>query len=158
MRRCTCCCVRQDHVMDSQGDWGSQVDLSFLEPEDSVVLISDPRDDSSWSRKPLLPVVTQPSSASGLTTSTITTIIRTGGEWSTGLFGICDDKGVCSTLALRTGIRERYKIRGTLCEDWTVVFCCWSCAVCQMARELPQRTATRVYQAESTPFVKDPTA
>ncbi|KAM9846653.1 PLAC8-like protein 1 isoform 3-T3 [Aulostomus maculatus] len=84
------------------------------------------------------PVLTQP--GLGVTTTTITTITQTGGDWSTGLFDICGDKTTCilgtlvpccldlslahqygeclcmpllpgSTFAMRVGIRERYKIR-----------------------------------------------
>ncbi|XP_037603521.1 PLAC8-like protein 1 isoform X2 [Sebastes umbrosus] len=84
------------------------------------------------------PVLTQP--GLGVTTTTITTITQTGGDWSTGLFDVCGDKTTCvlgalvpccldlslahqygeclcmpllpgSTFAMRVGIRERYKIR-----------------------------------------------
>ncbi|XP_028277663.1 PLAC8-like protein 1 isoform X2 [Parambassis ranga] len=85
------------------------------------------------------PVLTQP--GLGVTTTTITTVTQTGGDWSTGLFDVCADKTTCilgafvpccldlslahqygeclcmpllpgSTFAIRVGIRERYKIRG----------------------------------------------
>ncbi|GLD46611.1 PLAC8-like protein 1 isoform X2 [Lates japonicus] len=84
------------------------------------------------------PILTQP--GLGVTTTTITTITQTGGDWSTGLFDICGDKTTCilgalvpccldlslahqygeclcmpllpgSTFAIRVGIRERYKIQ-----------------------------------------------
>ncbi|KAM8741738.1 PLAC8-like protein 1 isoform 3-T3 [Acanthopagrus schlegelii] len=84
------------------------------------------------------PILTQP--GLGITTTTITTITQTGGDWSTGLFDVCGDKTTCilgalvpccldlslshqygeclcmpllpgSTFAMRVGIRERYKIR-----------------------------------------------
>ncbi|XP_062261462.1 PLAC8-like protein 1 isoform X1 [Platichthys flesus] len=84
------------------------------------------------------PILTQP--GLGVTTTTITTITQTGGDWSSGLFDICGDKTSCvlgalvpccldlslahqygeclctpllpgSTFAMRVGIRERYKIR-----------------------------------------------
>ncbi|XP_041808342.1 PLAC8-like protein 1 isoform X3 [Chelmon rostratus] len=83
-------------------------------------------------------IVTQP--GLGITTTTVTTITQTGGDWSTGLFDVCGDKTTCilgalvpccldlslahqfgecvcipllpgSTFAMRVGIRERYKIR-----------------------------------------------
>uniref|UniRef100_A0A8C7Z0H9 PLAC8 like 1 n=1 Tax=Oryzias sinensis TaxID=183150 RepID=A0A8C7Z0H9_9TELE len=83
-------------------------------------------------------VLTQP--GLGVTTTTITTITQTGGNWSTGLFNIWGDKTTCllgalvpccldlslahqygeclclpllpgSTFAIRVGIRERYKIQ-----------------------------------------------
>ncbi|XP_061477892.1 PLAC8-like protein 1 [Rhineura floridana] len=125
------------------------------------------------------PVTTQPAPTRGVTTS-ITTIMRTGGNWSTGLFDVCSDMRVCvcgslcspclecslasrfgecfcfpllmgSTLALRVGTRERHKIRGTLCEDWMAVHCCWPFAVCQMAREMKRRPVFQVYEMYPSP-------
>lgn len=117
-------------------------------------------------------IVTQP--GLGITTTTVTTITQTGGDWSTGLFDVCGDKTTCnmkaqhnhiivtlllfltscffypvpvlagilgalvpccldlslahqfgecvcipllpgSTFAMRVGIRERYKIRVSVC-------------------------------------------
>ncbi|XP_025918938.1 PLAC8-like protein 1 isoform X3 [Apteryx rowi] len=126
------------------------------------------------SKKPGEPVTTQPASKVGM--SAITTIMWTGGDWSTGLFDVCSDKMICvcgtlcspclecslarrygeclcfpllpgSTLALRVGARERYKIRGTICEDWIAVYCCWPFAVCQVARELKRRAMTQICEA-----------
>uniref|UniRef100_A0A3Q4BG32 Uncharacterized protein n=1 Tax=Mola mola TaxID=94237 RepID=A0A3Q4BG32_MOLML len=123
------------------------------------------------------PVLTQP--GLGITTTTITTITQTGGDWSTGLFNVCADKTTCilgalvpccldlslahqygeclclpllpgSTFALRVGIRERYKIRGSACEDWTTVFCCYPLAVCQMIREMKRRMKTQTYHVSTT--------
>uniref|UniRef100_A0A670IYA1 PLAC8 like 1 n=1 Tax=Podarcis muralis TaxID=64176 RepID=A0A670IYA1_PODMU len=142
--------------------------LCFLSHFSVVSLMEDSR-----------PVTTQPTRASGVTT-TITTIVRTGGNWSTGLFDVCSDKRVCvcgslcslclecsvasrfgecfcfplllgSTLALRVGTRESHKIRGTLCEDWMAVHCCWPFAVCQMAREMKRRPTFQVYEMHSSP-------
>lgn len=122
------------------------------------------------------PVLTQPGLA--VTTTTITTITQTGGDWSTGLFDICGDKTTCivgtlspccldlslahqygeclcmpllpgSTFALRVGIRERYKIRGSVCEDWTTVYCCYPLAVCQMIREMKRRMKTQTYHVST---------
>lgn len=122
------------------------------------------------------PVLTQP--GLGVTTTTITTITQTGGDWSTGLFDICGDKTTCilgavspccldlslahqygeclcmpllpgSTFALRVGIRERYKIRGSVCEDWTTVYCCYPLAVCQMIREMKRRMKTQTYHVST---------
>ncbi|XP_075457153.1 PLAC8-like protein 1 [Ascaphus truei] len=126
-----------------------------------------------------MPEVNQPCRG-GLSTTTVTTIVQTGGDWSTGLFSAFSDKTVCacglfllpclechltriygecpcfpllpgSLLALRVGIRERHKIQGTMCEDWLAVYCCWPFAVCQMARELKRRITTLVYH--ETPSV-----
>ncbi|XP_034746800.1 cornifelin homolog B [Etheostoma cragini] len=121
-------------------------------------------------------VLTQP--GLGITTTTITTITQTGGDWSTGLFDICRDKPTCvlgamvpccldlslahqygeclcmpllpgSTFAMRVGIRERYKIRGSVCEDWTTVHCCYPLAVCQMIREMKRRMKTQTYHVST---------
>lgn len=117
-------------------------------------------------------ILTQP--GLGITTTTITTITQTGGDWSTGLFDICNDRNIgilgafvpccldlslahqfgesfClpvlpgSTLALRVGIRERYKIQGSVCDDWTTVCCCYPLALCQMTREMKRRMKTKTY-------------
>ncbi|XP_026183876.1 PLAC8-like protein 1 [Mastacembelus armatus] len=122
------------------------------------------------------PVLTQP--GLGVTRTTITTITQTGGDWSTGLFDVCNDKTTCvlgamvpcclelsvahqygeclclpllpgSTFAIRVGIRERYKIRGTVCEDWTTVHCCYPLAVCQMIREMKLRMKTQTYHVST---------
>lgn len=121
-------------------------------------------------------VLTQP--GLGFTTTTITTITQTGGDWSTGLFDVCGDKTTCilgalvpccldlslahqygeclcmpllpgSTFAMRVGIRERYKIRGSVCEDWTMVYCCYPLAVCQMIREMKRRMKTQTYHVST---------
>uniref|UniRef100_H3DLI1 PLAC8 like 1 n=1 Tax=Tetraodon nigroviridis TaxID=99883 RepID=H3DLI1_TETNG len=100
---------------------------------------------------------------------------QTGGDWSSGLFDVCGDMTTCilgalvpccldlslahqfgeclclpllpgSTFAMRVGIRERYKIRqGSVCEDWTTVYCCYPLAVCQMIREVKRRMKTQTY-------------
>ncbi|XP_035034670.1 PLAC8-like protein 1 isoform X1 [Hippoglossus stenolepis] len=152
------------------------------------------------------PILTQP--GLGVTTTTITTITQTGGGWSSGLFDICGDKTSCvlgalvpccldlslahqygeclwtpllpgSTFAMRVGIRERYKIRGSgrvpccvvssasslrvcfcvrpvrvcpqgsVCEDWTTVCCCYPLAVCQMIREMKRRMKTQTYHVST---------
>ncbi|XP_056587258.1 PLAC8-like protein 1 [Triplophysa dalaica] len=119
-----------------------------------------------------LPVLTQP--GLGVTTTTVTNITQTGGDWSTGLFDVCGDTstflmgafvpccldlnlahqyGEClclpllpgSTFAMRVGIRERFKIRGSVCEDWTAVYCCYPLALCQMIRETKKRLKTQIY-------------
>ncbi|KAJ7997236.1 hypothetical protein DPEC_G00226880 [Dallia pectoralis] len=123
-----------------------------------------------------LPVVTQP--GLGETTTTVTTITQTGGDWSSGLFDVCGDRTTCllgafvpccldlalahqygeclclpllpgSTFAMRVGIRERYKIRGSVCEDWTSVYCCYPLVVCQMIREMKRRMKSQTYQVST---------
>ncbi|XP_007664585.1 PLAC8-like protein 1 [Ornithorhynchus anatinus] len=128
------------------------------------------------------PVVTQPSRGNSRQ-PLIVTLAQSGGNWNSGLFGVCGDKRVCfcglccllclecdlarhygeclcwpllpgSTLALRVGTRERHRIKGTLCEDWMVVHCCWPFAVCQMARELTSRAAPKLYEVCSAQSLK----
>ncbi|KAJ8276240.1 hypothetical protein COCON_G00079920 [Conger conger] len=124
-----------------------------------------------------VPMVTQP--GLGMTTTTVTTITQTGGAWSTGLFHVCADIPTCvvgalvpccldlslahqygeclclpllpgSTFAMRVGIRERFKIQGSACEDWTTVYCCYPLAVCQMIREMKTRMRSQIYQVSTT--------
>ncbi|XP_008819866.1 PLAC8-like protein 1 [Nannospalax galili] len=134
------------------------------------------------SQVPARAVVKQPvREVSGRTT--VTAIVQTGGDWSTGLFSVCRDRKICfcglfcpmcleydiarhygeclcwpllpgSTFALRIGTRERHKIQGTLCEDWLVVHCCWPFSICQVARELKMRTS-QVYEIHAVPSTKD---
>ncbi|XP_061818549.1 uncharacterized protein [Nerophis lumbriciformis] len=114
----------------------------------------------------------------GVTTTTITTITQTGGTWSTGLLDFDADTSTCvvgavapccldlslahqygesvclpllpgSTVAMRVALRERYKIQGNICDDWTAVCCCYSLALCQMVRESKQRTTTRTYHVST---------
>ncbi|KAI1903035.1 hypothetical protein AGOR_G00023020 [Albula goreensis] len=122
------------------------------------------------------PVLTQP--GLGVTKTTVTTITQTGGDWSTGLFHVCGDVTTCaigafvpccldlslahqygeclclpllpgSTFAMRVGMRERFKIRGSVCEDWTTVYCCYPLAVCQMIREMKRRMKSQIYQVST---------
>lgn len=46
-----------------------------------------------------LPVLTQP--GLGETTTTVTTITQTGGDWSTGLFDVCGDTSTCKRKCMR---------------------------------------------------------
>lgn len=130
----------------------------------------------TWRSNDVSPVLTQP--GLGITTTTITTITQTGGDWSSGLSDICGDRTTCavgalapccldlslahqygecvctpllpgSTLAMRVGIRERYKIRGSVCEDWLAVCCCYSLAVCQMIREMKHRMMAQTYHVST---------
>ncbi|XP_076024270.1 cornifelin [Genypterus blacodes] len=121
-------------------------------------------------------ILTQP--GLGVTTTTVTTIIQTGGGWSTDLLDVCGDKSICllgaflpcclelslanqygecvclpllpgSTFALRVGIRERYKIRGSVCDDWAAVCCCYPLAMCQMMREMKLRMRRQMYHVST---------
>ncbi|KTG34864.1 hypothetical protein cypCar_00022676, partial [Cyprinus carpio] len=144
-----------------------------MDPLDGKDIEANPTDSETME----LPVLTQP--GLGVTTTTVTTISQTGGDWSTGLFEVCGDAstflmgafvpccldlslahqyGECmclpllpgSTFAMRVGIRERYKIRGSVCEDWTTVYCCYPLALCQMIREMKKRLKTQIYTVSTT--------
>ncbi|XP_029437146.1 cornifelin homolog B-like [Rhinatrema bivittatum] len=43
------------------------------------------------------------------------------------------------TMAMRSGMRERYGIKGSICNDCCIVCWCCSCAWCQMSREMKSR-------------------
>ncbi|XP_062849390.1 plac8 onzin related protein 6 [Trichomycterus rosablanca] len=49
------------------------------------------------------------------------------------------------TLSMRSSMRERYRLQGTMCDDCCVVRCCTLCAWCQMARELKFRRQPHVF-------------
>lgn len=40
--------------------------------------------------------------------------------------------------------------QGSVCEDWTTVYCCYPLAVCQMMREVRRRTKTQTYHVTTT--------
>ncbi|KAM8869660.1 LOW QUALITY PROTEIN: cornifelin homolog [Spinachia spinachia] len=42
-------------------------------------------------------------------------------------------------FALRTSIRGRYHIEGSVCDDWVIMACLPLCGLCQMAREQKRR-------------------
>ncbi|XP_067859042.1 placenta-specific gene 8 protein-like [Heptranchias perlo] len=85
-------------------------------------------------------------------------------DWSTGLFSCCDDVGICccglfcticlgcqiagdmnecclcgTNMAMRTLVRTKYNISGSLCGDFFANICCLPCSVCQMKREINNR-------------------
>ncbi|XP_077312740.1 uncharacterized protein LOC143933658 [Lithobates pipiens] len=89
-------------------------------------------------------------------------------SWGTGLLQCCDDIPICllgcccscifpcylsslfgegccfgmlpgAMCLLRTGVRERYRIPGSLFNDYCTVCCCLACALCQMGREIKGR-------------------
>uniref|UniRef100_A0A7M4EL76 PLAC8 like 1 n=2 Tax=Crocodylus porosus TaxID=8502 RepID=A0A7M4EL76_CROPO len=173
MSRFGCHCLRASEEV-LLPEMQSPLILSLTASEDGAFFLDGPR--------PAQPVTTQPTSRASM--STITTVVQTGGDWTTGLFGVCSDKRVCvcgalccpclecnlarhygeclcfpllpgSTLALRVGVRERHRIRGTLCEDWMAVHCCWPFAVCQAARELKRRATTQIYEVNAAPAAID---
>uniref|UniRef100_A0A3B4DT33 Plac8 onzin related protein 2 n=1 Tax=Pygocentrus nattereri TaxID=42514 RepID=A0A3B4DT33_PYGNA len=48
------------------------------------------------------------------------------------------------TFAMRSSMRERYRIQGTMCDDCCVSTCCSLCVWCQIARELKHRQQPQV--------------
>ncbi|XP_067118024.1 plac8 onzin related protein 6 [Osmerus mordax] len=48
------------------------------------------------------------------------------------------------SLALRSTLRERFHIQGSVANDCCMVTCCSSCSWCQMARELKARANTTI--------------
>ncbi|XP_004586727.2 PLAC8-like protein 1 isoform X1 [Ochotona princeps] len=164
-------------VDDSLSHTNSPLLFPFISSEDERYFFSNLRRHGGAS-----PVLKQPArGASGRTT--VTAIVQTGGDWSTGLLSVCRDRRVClyglfcpmclecdiarrygeclcwpllpgSSFALRIGTRERYKIRGTLCTDWLVAHCCWPLSICQVARELKMRTSY-LYEISVVPAPKD---
>nr|XP_033779285.1 cornifelin homolog A-like [Geotrypetes seraphini] len=47
--------------------------------------------------------------------------------------------GPSVSMAMRSGVRERYGIKGSICDDCCIFCCCYSCAWCQMSREIKKR-------------------
>ncbi|XP_062261464.1 PLAC8-like protein 1 isoform X3 [Platichthys flesus] len=117
------------------------------------------------------PILTQP--GLGVTTTTITTITQTGGDWSSGLFDICGDKTSCvlgalvpccldlslahqygeclctpllpgSTFAMRVGIRERYKIRVSVCVCVCICVCMQIIHLSMGSKERSPKTPTEI--------------
>ncbi|XP_053187871.1 cornifelin homolog B [Scomber japonicus] len=43
------------------------------------------------------------------------------------------------TMSMRVSMRERYGIKGTMCNDCLCATCCTSCVWCQMSREMKRR-------------------
>lgn len=40
-------------------------------------------------------------------------------------------------------------VQGSVCEDWSAVYCCYPLAVCQMIREMKRRMKTQTYQVST---------
>ncbi|XP_029433415.1 cornifelin homolog A-like [Rhinatrema bivittatum] len=101
-------------------------------------------------------------------TTTYTVTVGGQNSWNTDICDCCTDMKVClcgtfcpcilacqvakdfgeccclpyvpgTLVALRTGVRERYRIEGSICCDWVAMVCIPPCALCQLARELKSR-------------------
>uniref|UniRef100_A0A3B3QAL0 Cornifelin n=1 Tax=Paramormyrops kingsleyae TaxID=1676925 RepID=A0A3B3QAL0_9TELE len=102
-------------------------------------------------------------------TITSYTMTSQSSEWSSNLCDCCQDCGIglcgafipcvlgCKVaedhgetcclvflpgalVALRTSIRDKYRISGSICGDWVVMSCVPLCGLCQMAREQRMRS------------------
>uniref|UniRef100_A0A8C5WH23 Cornifelin n=2 Tax=Leptobrachium leishanense TaxID=445787 RepID=A0A8C5WH23_9ANUR len=98
-----------------------------------------------------------------------TQMYSSSSEWHSDVFDCCQDMGIClcgafipcvlacrvasdlgeccclpylgvTIVAMRTAIRERYRIPGSICNDCMCLTFCGLCTLCQMARELKVRT------------------
>lgn len=78
---------------------GTKASASEFQEEEPVGFATVSEDRRTSNNVPAVadPVVTQP--GLGITTTTVTTITQTGGDWSTGLFDICGDKTTCNMNA-----------------------------------------------------------
>nr|XP_014343934.1 PREDICTED: PLAC8-like protein 1 [Latimeria chalumnae] len=111
--------------------------VSLMSPEVETFVVSH-SDDDKWKAVSLAPIINQP--RHGATTTTVTAILQTGGDWNSSIFNVLNDKKVClcgsfclsclechlaqkygeccclpllpgSTFALRVSIREKFKIQ-----------------------------------------------
>ncbi|XP_078070646.1 placenta-specific gene 8 protein-like [Mustelus asterias] len=82
-------------------------------------------------------------------------------DWDTGLCNCCADVGICccgtfctlclgcqiagsmnecclcgTSMAMRTLVRTKYRITGSLCGDWWTTMLCLPCSLCQIKREI----------------------
>ncbi|KAM4652370.1 cornifelin homolog B-like [Discoglossus pictus] len=107
------------------------------------------------------PINSQPQGVQAYSTSS-------SSQWSSEINDCCEDMGIClcgafvpcilacrvasdygeccclpflggTVLAMRTGIRERHRIPGSICNDCVCLTFCAPCTLCQMARELKIR-------------------
>ncbi|KAM8972737.1 cornifelin homolog [Pelodytes ibericus] len=51
----------------------------------------------------------------------------------------CGGYSPCVSLSMRAAARERYRIRGSICNDCCMVYWCNQCSWCQIAREIKKR-------------------
>ncbi|KAG9337721.1 hypothetical protein JZ751_028218 [Albula glossodonta] len=108
------------------------------------------------------------SSQPQVTVTSYTLSSGSSSEWSSNVCDCCEDCGIClcgtflpcilgckvaqdhgdscclpflpgAFIALRTSIRNKYNIGGSICDDWIVMSCLPLCGLCQMAREQKMR-------------------
>ncbi|KAK6477973.1 cornifelin-like protein A-like [Huso huso] len=56
--------------------------------------------------------------------------------------------GPSASLAMRTGVRERYRIQGSIIDDCCMLCWCYPLISCQMAREIKKRKAGSVMHVQ----------
>ncbi|XP_073510710.1 cornifelin homolog [Phyllobates terribilis] len=62
------------------------------------------------------------------------------------------------SLAMRASVRERYRIRGSICDDCCMLCCCFTCSWCQMAREIKKNKQSVNFVTAQTTMVTGPMA
>ncbi|XP_069623700.1 uncharacterized protein [Ranitomeya imitator] len=62
------------------------------------------------------------------------------------------------SMTMRASIRERYRIRGSICSDCCMLYCCFSCSWCQMAREIKKHKQPVNFVTAQTTIVTGPMA
>ncbi|XP_030043358.1 cornifelin homolog [Microcaecilia unicolor] len=55
-----------------------------------------------------------------------------------------------TSLAMRTAVRERYRISGSICADCCALCFCYTCSWCQMAREIKRKKNFAVVTSQTT--------
>lgn len=56
---------------------------------------------------------------------------------------------MCLHVDMHSSVLHAYP-QGSVCEDWTTVYCCYPLAVCQMIREMKWRMKTQTYHVSTT--------
>ena len=60
----------------------------------------------------------------------------------------CVHACVCVCMCVRVPVLH-VSPQGSVCEDWTTVYCCYPLAVCQMIREMKRRMKTQTYHVST---------
>ncbi|XP_023651733.1 placenta associated 8, tandem duplicate 2 isoform X2 [Paramormyrops kingsleyae] len=91
-------------------------------------------------------------------------------DFQTGLCSFCSDCGTCCygfwclpcmgcsiasemdecclcglSLPMRSVYRTKYNIKGSLCKDFLVHYCCFICSVCQLKRDIEKRKEQGIF-------------
>ncbi|NXG52312.1 PLAC8 protein, partial [Psilopogon haemacephalus] len=92
------------------------------------------------------------------------------GQWQTGILDCFSDCGIClcgmfcclclgsqvagdmeecclcgNSVALRTLYRTKYRIPGSIVNDWFAVHCCSVCSLCQLKRDIKRRKEMGIF-------------